>query len=139
MIILDTNVISEVMKPAPSSHVSAWLAMQPATELITTSITEAEIFLGVELLPRGKRRESLLSDAEAMFTKDLDGRILGFDSDSARLFAKIVAHRRAIGRPINHLDAQIAAITKLRGAKLATRNVDDFSDCGIDLVDPWSS
>jgi predicted nucleic acid-binding protein len=138
MIILDTNVLSEIMKPAPSPRVSTWLSNQPATELFTTSITEAEIFLGIELLPRGKRRDSLLSDAEAMFTKDLDGRILGFDSDSGRLFARIVAHRRALGRPINHPDAQIAAIVKLRNAKLATRDVADFTDCGIDLIDPWT-
>jgi predicted nucleic acid-binding protein len=138
MIILDTNVLSEIMKPAPSPRVSTWLSSQPATELFTTSITEAEIFLGIELLPRGKRRDSLLSDAEAMFTKDLDGRILGFDSDSGRLFARIVAHRRALGRPINHPDAQIAAIVKLRNAKLATRDVADFTDCGIDLIDPWN-
>lgn len=139
MIILDTNVLSEIMKPAPSPRVSTWLAGQLATELFTTSITEAEIFLGIELLPRGKRRESLSSDAEAMFAKDLGGRILSFDSDSGRLFAKIVAHRRALGKPINHLDAQIAAIARLRGAKLATRNVADFSDCDIDLIDPWNS
>jgi predicted nucleic acid-binding protein len=138
MIILDTNVLSEIMKPVPSPRVSTWLSSQPATELFTTSITEAEIFLGIELLPRGKRRDSLLSDAEAMFTKDLDGRILGFDSDSGRLFARIVAHRRALGRPINHPDAQIAAIVKLRNAKLATRDVADFTDCGIDLIDPWT-
>jgi predicted nucleic acid-binding protein len=138
MIILDTNVLSEIMKPVPSPRVSTWLSSQPATELFTTSITEAEIFLGIELLPRGKRRDSLLSDAEAMFTKDLDGRILGFDSDSGRLFARIVAHRRALGRPINHPDAQIAAIVKLRNAKLATRDVADFTDCGIDLIDPWN-
>jgi predicted nucleic acid-binding protein len=138
MIILDTNVLSEIMKPVPSPRVSTWLSSQPATELFTTSITEAEIFLGIELLPRGKHRDSLLSDAEAMFTKDLDGRILGFDSDSGRLFARIVAHRRALGRPINHPDAQIAAIVKLRNAKLATRDVADFTDCGIDLIDPWT-
>ena len=139
MIILDTNVLSEIMKPAPSPRVSTWLASQPATELFTTSITEAEIFLGIELLPQGKRRQSLLSDAEAMFAKDLGGRILGFDSDSGRLFAKVVAHRRALGKPINHLDAQIAAIVRLRGAQLATRDVADFSDCGISLIDPWNT
>lgn len=138
MIVLDTNVLSELMKPAPSPRVSAWLAGQPTTELFTTSITEAEIFLGIELLPRSRRRESLLSDAEAMFTKDLGGRILGFDSEAGRLFAKIVAHRRSLGRPINHPDAQIAAIVRLQKAKLATRNVADFSDCAIDLIDPWN-
>lgn len=137
MIILDTNVLSELMRPKPSPRVSGWVAKQPATELFTTSITEAEIFFGIELLTQGKRREGLLRAAEEMFAEDLGGRIFGFESDAARLFSTIAAHRRALGRPMSHADAQIAAITKLRQAKLATRNVTDFDDCGIDLVNPW--
>ena len=137
MIILDTNVLSELMRPKPSPRVSGWVAKQPATELFTTSITEAEIFFGIELLTQGKRREGLLRAAEEMFAEDLGGRIFGFESDAARLFSTIAAHRRALGRPMSHADAQIAAITKLRQAKLATRNVADFDDCGIDLVNPW--
>lgn len=138
MIILDTNVLSELMRPKPSPRVSAWVASQPATELFTTSITEAEIFFGIELLAHGKNRARLMSVAEAIFAKDLGGRIFGFDSEAARLFSKIAAHRRALGKPISQTDAQIASIAKLRGAKLATRNVADFTDCGIDLVDPWN-
>jgi hypothetical protein len=138
MIILDTNVLSELMRPAPSPRVVAWVAKQPATELFTTSITEAEIFYGLELLAKSKRREALLAAAEAMFAQDLAGRVLGFDSDAARAFSKIAAHRRGLGRPISHADAQIAAITQSRGAKLATRNVADFKDCGVDVVDPWN-
>ena len=137
MIILDTNVLSELMRPKPSPRVSGWVAKQPAMELFTTSITEAEIFLGIELLTQGKRREGLLRAAEEMFAEDLGGRILGFESEAARLFSTIADHRRARGRPISHADAQIAAIAKLRQAKLATRNVTDFDDCGIDLVNPW--
>jgi predicted nucleic acid-binding protein len=138
MIILDTNVLSELMRPKPSPRVAAWVAKQPATELFTTSITEAEIFYGIELLTKGKRREGLLAAAEAMFAEDLAGRIFGFESDAARGFSKIAAHRRALGRPISHADAQIAAIANVRGAKLATRNVADFEDCGLDVVDPWN-
>jgi predicted nucleic acid-binding protein len=115
-----------------------WVAKQPATELFTTSITEAEIFYGIELLTKGKRREGLLSGAEAMFAEDLAGRIFGFESDAARMFSAIAAHRRALGRPISHADAQIAAIAQVRGAKLATRNVADFNDCGLDVIDPWN-
>jgi hypothetical protein len=137
MIILDTNVLSELMRPKPSPRVAGWVAKQPATELFTTSITEAEIFFGIELLTHGKRREALLRAAEDMFAEDLGGRIFGFESDAARFFSKIAAHRRTLGRPISHADAQIAAITKLRQAKLATRNATDFHDCGIDLVNPW--
>jgi toxin FitB len=138
MTILDTNVLSELMRPIPSSRVVAWVAKQPTTELFTTSITEAEIFYGIELLTRGKRREGLLAAAEAVFAEDLAGRIFGFDSDAARVFSEIAAHRRALGRPISHADAQIAAISQMRGAKLATRNVADFADCGLNLVDPWN-
>jgi predicted nucleic acid-binding protein len=138
MTILDTNVLSELMRPIPSSRVVAWVAKQPTTELFTTSITEAEIFYGIELLTRGKRREGLLAAAEAVFAEDLAGRIFGFDSDAARVFSKIAAHRRTLGRPISHADAQIAAISQMRGAKLATRNVADFADCGLNLVDPWN-
>jgi len=138
MIILDTNVLSELMRPRSSPQVVAWVARQPATELFTTSITEAEIFYGIELLTKGKRREGLLAAAEAMFAEDLAGRIFGFESDAARIFSKIAAHRRALGRPISHADAQIAAIAQVRGARLATRNVADFDDCGLDIVDPWN-
>ena len=138
MIILDTNVLSEFMRPNPAPGVVAWVAKQPATELFTTSITEAEIFYGIELLTKGKRRDGLLAATEAMFAEDLAGRIFGFESDAARLFSKIAAHRRALGRPIRHADAQIAAIAQVRGAKLATRNVADFEDCGLDVLDPWN-
>ena len=138
MIILDTNVLSELMRPKPSVRIVTWVAKQPATELFTTSITEAEIFYGIELLTKGKRREGLLAAAEAMFAEDLAARIFGFDSDAARVFSTIAAHRRALGRPISHADAQIAAIAQVRGAKLATRNVADFEDCGLDIVDPWN-
>jgi toxin FitB len=138
MIVLDTNVLSELMRPTPSSQVAAWVAKQSAAELFTTSITEAEIFFGLELLAKGKRRDGLLAAAEAMFEEDLAGRVLGFDSDAARSFSKIAAHCRALGRPISHADAQIAAISQVRGAKLATRNLEDFKDCGLDVVDPWN-
>jgi toxin FitB len=138
MIILDTNVLSELMRPTPSPRVATWVARQPAAELFTTSITEAEIFYGIELLTKSKRREGLLAAAEAMFAEDLAGRIFGFESDAARIFSTIAAHRRALGRPISHADAQIAAIAQVRGAKLATRNVADFEDCGLDVLDPWN-
>jgi toxin FitB len=138
MIILDTNVLSELMRPKPTPEVVAWIGKQPATELFTTSITEAEIFYGLELLTKGKRRDGLLTAAEAMFAEDLAGRIFGFESGAARAFSKIGAQRRALGRPISHADAQIAAIAQVRGAKLATRNVTDFAYCGLDVVDPWN-
>ena len=138
MIILDTNVLSELMRREPSSRVVAWAAEQPVNELFTTSVTQAEIFYGIELLPGGKRRTRLLAAAEAMFAEDLRSRILPFESDAARAFSRIAARRRALGRPITYADAQIAAIALTRRAKLATRNVADFRDCDIALVNPWN-
>jgi len=139
MIILDTNVLSELMRPKPSPRVVQWVGNQPEAELFTTTITEAEIFYGIELLAKGKRRGELLEAADAMFAEDMAGRIFSFESDSARVFSRIAATRRTLGRPINHADAQIAAIAQVRRARLATRNVADFQDCGIDIIDPWMS
>jgi toxin FitB len=138
MIILDTNVISELMRANPCPHVAAWVAKHDVAELATTSITEAEILHGIEILRKGKRRDGLLAASEAMFAEDFAGRIFAFDSDAARAFSRISAHRRTLGKPISFPDAQIAAIAKTRQAKLATRNIVDFADCGIDVVDPWS-
>lgn len=137
MIVLDTNVLSELMRPNPSPRVVEWVASQSARELFTTSITEAEIFYGIELLAKGKRRTGLLVAAESMFAEDFANRIFGFESDAARMFSKIAADRRSIGRPISHADTQIAAIVRVRRAKLATRNGEDFEHCGIEIVDPW--
>jgi toxin FitB len=138
MIILDTNVLSELMRPKPSPRVSAWIGQQAATEIFTTAMTEAEIFYGIELLVKSKRREQLLAAAEALFAEDLAGRVLAFDSVAARAFSHIAAHRRGLGRPISHADAQIAA-NQVQGAWLATRNTADFTECGVDLIDPWST
>jgi len=138
MIVLDTNVLSELMRPQPSVRVMAWVAQQPTSELFTTSITEAEIFYGIESLAAGKRRKALLEAAEATFAEDFAGRILAFDSDAARAFARLAANSRALGRPRSQADMQIAAIAKARGARLATHNAADFVDCNIDLVDPWT-
>lgn len=139
MILLDTNVVSELMKLEPSPQVVLWISNQPVAEIFTTAITEAEIFYGIELLPKSRRRDALLAAAAATFGDDLEGRVLGFDSDAARAFSRIAALRRSLGRPISNADAQIAAIAKTRNAKLATRNVQDFQDCDLQLVNPWSA
>jgi hypothetical protein len=139
MTILDTNVISEMTKPRPSAIVDSWMARQPAEELFTTSINEAEILVGIQLMPHGKRREALQKTARAILYEDLAGRILSFDSEAARIYAEIVIVRRRSGRPIDPPDAQIAAISRSRGYALATRNTADFSGCGIKLINPWAS
>jgi predicted nucleic acid-binding protein len=139
MIILDTNVLSETMKPVPAAEVLQWLASQPAARLFTTSISQAEILFGLEIMPKGKRRTALQTEAEAMFEEDFAGRILPFDADAARMFPRIAASRRALGRPIAQDDAQIAAIARSRGASLATRNTGDFESCGVTLLNPWQA
>ena len=100
MIVLDTNVLSELMRPRTSLAIAAWVAKQTYAELLATSIAQAEILCGIELLARGQRRERLLAAAEAMFAEDLAGQVLAFESDAAQAFAKIAAHRRARGKPI---------------------------------------
>lgn len=137
MIILDTNVLSELMKSQPDKAVVLWIGKYQATSLFITTLTQAEILYGLEILPAGKRRTALEKAANLMFELDFTGRILPFDADAAQLFATIAAKRRKIGRPISQIDAQIAAITRCHSATLATRNVDDFTECGIDIVNPW--
>ena len=139
MIVLDTNVVSELMKPAPAAHVRDWVASQPASGLYTTSITQAEILHGIALLPAGRRRDALAQAAEAMFAQDFGGRILPFGSDAAPPYARIAVRRRRAGRPISHFDAQIAAIAQATGAAIATRDVAGYSDCGVRLIDPWNA
>lgn len=121
MIILDTNVLSELMRPAPAEEVTEWVAAQPATSLFTTSITQAEILHGVLLLPAGRRRSAIEAAAVAMFEEDFAARVLAFGSDAARAFARIAVARRRSGRPISHFGAQIVAIARSTGAALATR------------------
>ena len=139
MIILDTNVLSELMKPAPASKVVDWIAAQPVASLYTTSITQAEVLHGLMVLPSGRRRRSLEAAATSMFAEDFGGRILGFDADAAPSYSRIASDRRRAGRPISHFDAQIAAIALSTGGSLATRNVADFDGCGVTVVDPWLS
>jgi toxin FitB len=139
MIILDTNVLSEAMRPAPSAKVMEWLANQPVSELCTTAVTEAEVFSGIACMPEGRRRREFQTRAELMFEGYFDNRSLSFDSMSARYFATILAERQKYGKPIQPLDAQIAAIARLHNATLATRNARDFEDCGIRLVNPWEA
>jgi toxin FitB len=138
IIILDTNVVSEPMRPSPAAAVLAWLSRKPdGGHFFVTTITVAEILFGIELLPRGKRRDKMLVQAEATFAEDFSRRILPFDEAAARAFPEIAAARRARGRPISEFDLQVAAIANSRAAILATRNTADFEGCGVRLVDPW--
>lgn len=138
MIVLDTNVISELMRAEPAGTVLEWFAGQPVAGLFTTTVSQAEIYYGLSLLPEGKRRKELQNAARAMFEEDFAGRILPFDTDAAHAYADIASARRLGGQPISQFDAQIAGVARSRGAQLATRNLRDFVDCGISLVDPWT-
>src|SRR5271167_1190817 len=131
MIVLDTNVLSEVIAPQPSARVVAWVLREPPLSLYTTSISQAELLFGVELLPKGRRRSELHAAVVRMLSEDFANRILPFDSDAAEDYSRIAASRRAMGRPISEADARIAAIALSRGARLATRNTRDFEHCGI--------
>ena len=139
MVILDTNVVSELMKPSRAPQVLAWISSQSRDDLFTTTITVAEVLFGIELLPKGKRRDTLLAKAEATFVEDFAGNILTFDEPAARLFALISAARRNQGRPISTQDAQIAGIARAHGATLATRNKSDFEGCGVLIANPWQA
>ena len=125
MIVLDTNVVSELMKPAPAYAVAAWIGARPTQSLYTTSITQAEILHGVMLLPDGKRREALEAAAHAMFREDFAGRILAFGADAALPYAQIAVDRRAAGRPISQFDAQIAAIVPISVKSITRFGEDD--------------
>jgi predicted nucleic acid-binding protein len=137
MIVLDTNVLSELMRSQPGAAVFAWVAAQPRTALFTTSVNKAEILYGIAMLPEGRWRAALAAAAEAMFIDDFAGRVLPFDEAAAVHYADIVAARRREGRPIEAFDAQIAATARVAGAELATRDVGDFAGCGVALVNPW--
>jgi toxin FitB len=138
VIVLDTNVLSEALKPLPSSVVLRWLAAQEKGMVFTTAITTAEILYGIESLPAGRRRAQLSAAVEKIFFENFRGRILPFDDEASRTFAKIVAKRDATGRPISQFDAMIAAIAQSHGAALATRNARDFDRCGIQILNPWT-
>lgn len=137
MIVLDTNVMSEMLNPAPDASVEAWLAAQPPASIFTTAITQAEIFFGLRLLPDGKRRTELEAAIRPIFTEDFEDRVLSFDPQAAEIYARIAVVRRQAGRPISQFDAQIAAIALSRGAALATRNVADFAGIGLTIRNPW--
>ena len=137
MIVIDTNVVSELMRLRPEPTVMAWFSGRDSAELYLTAITEAELRAGAAVLPAGQRRERLSAEVEAMIREDFAGRVLPFDSAAARTYAEIAASRGSRGRPILEADGQIAAIARSRGMAVATRNVRDFADTGIDAANPW--
>ncbi len=138
MFVLDTNVLSEIMKPTPDLAVAGWMLRRTEDELFTAAICEAEVLYGIAKLAHGKRRVALSGAARRVL--DLfAGRILPFESMAATHYADISVSRRRIGKRIDDFDAQIAAITRARGMKIVTRNASDFASTGIEIVDPWKT
>jgi toxin FitB len=138
MIVLDTNVVAELMGPAPNATVIAWLRAHPARQLVTTAITVAEVRYGIARLPAGPRRRALAASADEAFDTFAE-QILPFDLDAANRFDGVVIRRERAGAPISALDAQIAAICLSTSAQLATRNVADFEGVGLTVLDPWAA
>jgi toxin FitB len=137
VLILDTNVISELAKREPDKAVLNWADKQATGTLWSTTITEAEILLGLELLPIGRRRDDLERAMTSVFAGLLSGRILPFDGACTKIYAQVICLRRGKGKSISTADMQIAAIAKARNAVVVTRNTNDFSDCGLTLINPW--
>jgi predicted nucleic acid-binding protein len=138
MIVLDTNVISELMRPEPSPAVAAWVAQQPNRSLYTTSINEAELHYGIERMPDGRRRHAFAAAVEALLAEEFAGRVLSFGVGAARRYGEIVALRREAGTPIDAFDALIAATASVAGAAIATRDMGGFEGCGLRLINPWA-
>ena len=138
MLLLDTNVVSELMRTSPDPVVEAWTASHAVADLNFSAVGEAELRYGAAIMPEGRRRDTLLSDIETMLREAFDNRILPFNREDARAYAIIAASRRFAGRPVAPADCQIAAIARTRGLAVATRNVRDFEDMGVDLIDPWT-
>lgn len=138
MIILDTNVISELTKSLVSEHVAAWLAAQDPLELATTTVNEAELLVGIAMLPSGRRKNDLERETIG-FLNYLGSRILPFDRDAAKQFPLVALQRRSARCATDLADGQIAAIARIYGATVATRNTSDFEHSGIRLVNPWTA
>ena len=141
MIVLDTNVLSELMRPIPDANVRHWLDAQVPGQLWLSSITVAEILVGIARLPEGKRKTGLSTMASALFAEDFANLILSFDSKAASHYAELVATREKAGKPISMADAQIAATCKSApsgATTLATRNTKDFIELGVTLINPWA-
>jgi toxin FitB len=137
VIVLDTNVISELTRQSPAPRVISWLDALAAAEVGTTAITAAELLYGVARMPDGRRKTELAAAVHGLLSDDFRGRVLSFDEPAAQRYADIVTSRERLGRPIGVADAQIAAICRTIDATLATRNTDDFQETGIELINPW--
>ena len=139
MLILDTNILSAMMSANPAREAAAWIIEQPSEELFTAAVCQAEILAGIAVLPEGRRPAALEDAARAMFADDFEGRVLPFDTEAAAAYADIFALRRKTGHPVATIDLMIAAIARVQGASVVTRNVADFEGVGVAVVNPWDA
>ena len=139
MIILDTNVVSELVRPHPAPAVLKWAQSQSASSFCTTTITKAKIYYGIHLLPQGKRRTALAAAADRILSVNLGGLVIAFNSDSAERYAMVASARRRAEQSLSEPDCQIAAIALVHRASIATRNSDDFDGGGIKSINPWQT
>jgi len=138
VLVFDTNVLSELMRPTPNTVITSWGAERATSSLHFTAVSEAELRYGLAIMPPGRRRNGLAEGLERMLRIGFANRILPFDSAAASSYAEIAAARRAIGRPMPEADCPIAAIARSRDVAVVTRNVRNFADAGIDVIDPWT-
>lgn len=137
MIVLDTNVVSEALRPEPDPNVVSWLNSQRAESLHLTSVTFAELLFGLGSMPEGRRRVRLTEALDRILAL-FPGRVLAFDQEAARRYAQMAVTARNAGRPLSTTDGYIAATAAAHGFTVATRNIRDFQDTGVELIDPWS-
>ena len=137
MLMLDTNMLSEIMRPKPERKIVEWIVRQPSDDLFTAAVCQAEILSGLAIMPSGRRRADLEDAAHAMFAEDFDGRILPFDTEAAAAYAEVFAARRKAGRPSGTIDLMLVAVARVHGARVVTRNVADFEGVGVAIVNPW--
>ena len=137
MLMLDTNMLSEIMRPEPERRIADWIVRHSSDELFTAAVCQAEILSGLAIMPSGRRRADLEEAARAMFAEDFDGRILPFDTEAAAVYAELFAARRKVGRPSGTVDLMLAAIARVRRASVITRNAADFEETGVTIVNPW--
>jgi toxin FitB len=138
VILLETNVISELLRPRPDDNVLAWFDSNATLPMYISAITEAELWLGVYSLPEGKRRTTIEKDITEILRQDFAGHIVHFDSKAALVYGQLYGKRKTLGRPISREDCQIASIAQVNRFSLVTRNVDDFEHCNITLINPWA-
>ena len=139
MFVLDTNVLSALMRLEPIPTVAAWIASRPLDLLFTAAVCQSEILAGLAVMQDSRRRRDLEAAAWSMFAEDFSGRILPFDTECAVVYAELFANRRRMGRPATTIDLMVASIARTHGASVVTRDTGGFEGCGLTVIDPWNA